>query len=144
MLTLASYLTQHNIKFHFDPNCFGLSKSIKVKYFLHEFMIDGDRMNNYKEVEAEIVAFFREFKVSDEKNAETATDYSDRKSADSCLLLSRLELLNSSVRDSLESRRSLASITSKKNLMLTEKIENSKKKITEILMKLKNMKPHDQ
>jgi hypothetical protein len=48
------------------------------------------------------------------------------------------------VRDSLESHRSLASIKSKKNLMLSEKIENSKKKSMEILMKLKNMKPHHQ
>ncbi len=91
MLALANYLTQHNIKFRFDPNCIGLSKSIRVKYFLHEFMIDGEsKMSNYKEVEAEIVAFFKEFKDLDEKTFETSTDYSDRKSADSCLLLSRL------------------------------------------------------
>lgn len=47
-------------------------------------------MNNYKEVEAEIMSFFREFKELNEKNIETLTDYSDRKSADSCLLLNRL------------------------------------------------------
>lgn len=91
MLEVATYLTQHSIKFRFDPKCIGLSKSIKVKYFLHEFMVDTDnKMNNYKEVQAEIVAFFKEFKEVKEKTIETSTDYSDRKSADSCLLLNRL------------------------------------------------------
>jgi hypothetical protein len=52
LLSLANYLTQHNIRFHFDPSALGLSKDIKVKYFLHEFMIDSDRkMLSYKEVE---------------------------------------------------------------------------------------------
>lgn len=35
MLTLANHLTQHNIRFRFDPSALGLSKDIKVKYFLH-------------------------------------------------------------------------------------------------------------
>jgi len=56
---MASYLTKHNIKFRFDPKCLGLSKDIKVKYFLHEFAIDTERkMVNYKEAEEEIMAFF--------------------------------------------------------------------------------------
>lgn len=34
MLNLASYLTQNGIRFKFDPLNLGLSKEIKVKYFL--------------------------------------------------------------------------------------------------------------
>jgi len=41
MLNLASYLTQHGIKFKFDPANIGLSKDIKLKYFLNEFSIDN-------------------------------------------------------------------------------------------------------
>jgi hypothetical protein len=59
MLTLANYLTQHSIKFRFEPRLLGLSKDIKVKYFLHEFMVDSERkMLNFKEVEQEILSFF--------------------------------------------------------------------------------------
>lgn len=49
MLSLASYLTQRNIKFNFDPRCLGLDNEMKVKYFLQEFMIDSERkMDNFK------------------------------------------------------------------------------------------------
>lgn len=52
MLTLANYLAQNNIKFHFDPYCLGLSKEIKIKYFLHEFCIDSEKkIAGFKEVE---------------------------------------------------------------------------------------------
>jgi hypothetical protein len=51
MLNLASYLTQNGIKFKFDPNNIGLSKEIKLKYFLNEFSIDNDKkMLNFKEI----------------------------------------------------------------------------------------------
>lgn len=40
MLSLANYLTQKNVKFSFDPHCLGLSKEIRVKYFLNEFVLD--------------------------------------------------------------------------------------------------------
>lgn len=82
-------------------------------------MIDSDqKMNNYKEVEEEIVKFFNTFRLNYTKNQETSTDFSDRKSADSALLLNRIEQINS--RDSWDSgHRSLATNRSKKNLMLS-------------------------
>jgi Lon protease-like protein len=128
MLTLANYLTQHNIRFHFDPAALGLSKDIKIKYFLHEFMIDSDRkMLSFKEVEQEIMEFFQAFRSRYQKNEETSTDYSDRKSADSAMLLNRLELI--SKRESWDCKqKGLTTDRSKKNLMLSEKIEHSKKK----------------
>ena len=91
MLTLASFLTQHSIKFRFDPCSLGLSKDIKIKYFLHEFMIDSEsKIANFKKVEGEILDFFQDFRSRYQKNEETSTDYSDRKSADSAMRLNRL------------------------------------------------------
>ena len=55
MMSLARYLTKQDIKFRFDPDCLGLSKDIKVKYFLTEFMIDSENQNEYyDQVAAEI------------------------------------------------------------------------------------------
>ncbi len=34
MLDLTRYLAKQDIKYHFDPKCIGLSKEIKVKYFM--------------------------------------------------------------------------------------------------------------
>lgn len=143
MLSLANYLTQHSIRFHFDPSALGLSKDIKVKYFLHEFMIDSERkMLSFKEVEQEIMDFFQDFRSKYKKNEETSTDYTDRKSADSAMLLNRIELI-SKQRESWDYKsKGLTTDRSKKNLMLSEKIEHSKKKSQEILERLKNMKPH--
>jgi hypothetical protein len=53
MVSLAGYLTQQGIKFRFDPGLLGLSKEIKVKYFLSEFAIENEaKMNSFKEEEA--------------------------------------------------------------------------------------------
>ena len=55
MMSLARYLTKQDIKFRFDPYCLGLSKDIKVKYFLTEFMVDSENQNEYyDQVAAEI------------------------------------------------------------------------------------------
>jgi hypothetical protein len=49
ILNLATYLTQNGIKFKFNPRNLGLSKDIKVKYFLNEFAIDNDKkLANFK------------------------------------------------------------------------------------------------
>lgn len=49
MLNLATYLTQAGIRFRFEPRNLGLSRDIKVKYFLDEFSIDAERkLLNYK------------------------------------------------------------------------------------------------
>ena len=56
MLNLTSYLTQNGIKFKFDPSSMGLSKDIKLKYFLSEFSFDNDKkISNYKQTEEEIL-----------------------------------------------------------------------------------------
>lgn len=69
MLSLASFLTQQNIKFHFDAKYLGLDKEMKAKYFLHEFMVDAkNKMGNFKIVEGEISTFFREFKELSSQN----------------------------------------------------------------------------
>lgn len=91
MLSLAGYLAQQGIKFRFDPALLGLSKEIKVKYFLSEFAIDNEgKMNNFKEEEASITQFFSEFRSRYQKTVETPHEFFDRKSADSALLLNRL------------------------------------------------------
>ena len=65
MLNLATYLTQNGLKFKFNPKNIGLSKDIKVKYFLSEFAIDNEKkLANYKEVEEDILRFFSEFRES--------------------------------------------------------------------------------
>ena len=47
---MAGYLTGCGVKFNFDPKCVGLSKDIKIKYFLKEFSIDSEnKLANYKE-----------------------------------------------------------------------------------------------
>jgi hypothetical protein len=57
------------------------------------------------------------------------------------MLLNRLELI--SKRESWDyNQKGLTTDRSKKNLMLSEKIEHSKKKSLEILERLKNFKPH--
>lgn len=71
--------------------------------------------------------FFENFRNRYQKTEETSTDYSDRKSADSAMLLNRLEFI--SKRESWDFKgKALTTDRSKKNLMLSEKIENSKKK----------------
>lgn len=94
MIALTRYLTKHNIKFHFDPDCLGLSKDIKVKYFLQEFMVDSENQNEYyEEVTAEIEEYFQDFKTTYGREEEASTDFTERKSADSALL-GRLGMLN--------------------------------------------------
>lgn len=39
-MNLASYLAKNGVKFAFNPQCVGLSRDIKIKYFLAEFSID--------------------------------------------------------------------------------------------------------
>jgi len=56
-------------------------------------------MNNFKEVEEEIIAFFEEFKAMNEKNLQISTKFYDRKSADSYLLINRIESFNLNGRD---------------------------------------------
>jgi hypothetical protein len=57
------------------------------------------------------------------------------------MLLNRIELI--SKRESWDCHsKGLTTDRSKKNLMLSEKIEHSKKKSMEILERLKNLKPH--
>lgn len=69
LLSLASFLTQQNIKFSFDPRCMGLDSELKVKYLLNEFMVDSqNKMSNFKVVEGEIGSFFRMFKEIDSKS----------------------------------------------------------------------------
>lgn len=58
-------------------------------------MIDGDRkMLSYQEVEEDIVQFFQQFRARHQKNQETVPNFVDRKSADSALLLSRIDALS--------------------------------------------------
>jgi hypothetical protein len=58
-------------------------------------MIDGDRkMLSYQEVEEDIVQFFQQFRARHQKNQETVLNFVDRKSADSALLLSRIDALS--------------------------------------------------
>ena len=42
MVQLAEHLTRMGIKYAFDPDCLGLCKDMRVKYFLNEFTIDSD------------------------------------------------------------------------------------------------------
>ena len=94
MLSLANYLTQKNVKFRFDPNNLGLSKEIKVKYFLNEFVLDDEnKMTNYKQAEEQITDFFKDFRTRKAKPEEELVDFTDRNSADSALLLNRIEML---------------------------------------------------
>jgi len=56
MLNLANYLASNGITFTFDPECLGLSKDIKIKYFLDKFSIDNEgKLANYKRIEEEIL-----------------------------------------------------------------------------------------
>lgn len=94
MMTLTRYLVKNDIKFHFDPDCLGLSKDIKVKYFLTEFMVDSENQNDYYEqVSAEIEEYFQDFRMTYGREDEASTDFTERKSADSALL-GKLGMLN--------------------------------------------------
>jgi len=56
-------LAGNGIKFTFDPKCMGLSKDIKIKYFLKEFSIDNEnKLTNYKDNEKKISNFFQQLK----------------------------------------------------------------------------------
>lgn len=49
LMNLASYLAKKGIKFGFDPKCVGLSRDIKIKYFLGEFVVDYEnKFANFK------------------------------------------------------------------------------------------------
>ena len=49
-MNLVGYLTSNGLNFNFDPCCVGLSKDIKIKYFLKEFTIHNEnKLANYKE-----------------------------------------------------------------------------------------------
>jgi hypothetical protein len=68
MLNLTFYLTERGIKFLFDPDNVGLSKDIKIKYFLKDFSIDTEnKFANYKETSEAVVEYFTEFKKRQEK-----------------------------------------------------------------------------
>ena len=140
MLNLATYLTQAGIRFRFEPRNLGLSRDIKVKYFLDEFSIDAERkLLNYKEAEEAIVRFFGDFREQEKEHPKSSTLIMDRKSADSANLFGS----STTTRESWEvksnkSSNSARAIMTKNSLK--EKIENSKKKSLEILSKLKNMK----
>lgn len=140
MLNLANFLTQQGIKFKFHPSNLGLSKDIKVKYFLSEFAIDDKKLSNYKEVEEDIVKFFGDFRDTSEDKDKDKEQSSllDRKSADSANLFG-----SNTTRESWEVKSSKSSNSARAMMAknsLKEKIENSKKKSLEILSKLKNMK----
>ena len=136
VLSLANYLTQNGIKFAFNPQNLGLSKDIHVKYFLNEFSIDSEhKLNNYKEIEHDIVIFFEDFKNG---SVEDKTDglYSDRKSADCAIYAASIITRESwGVKSSKSANEAKMLRTS-----LSEKVENSKKKSQEILARLKNLK----
>ena len=67
MTSLAGYLTSNGVKFAFDPKCVGLSKEIKIKYFLKEFSIDNDnKLANYKDNEKKISNFFHQLKNTEQ------------------------------------------------------------------------------
>ena len=88
MVCLARYLSQAGIKFRFNPSNVGLSQEIKLKYFLADFTVDVEgHEQNFKEAEAEIRAFFTEFKNSSPDLSEEEEERV-RKSADSALTLS--------------------------------------------------------
>lgn len=133
MLSLANYLTQNGIRFVFDPDCLGLSKDIRVKYFLNEFSVDHERkLANYKEAEEEVVRFFSDFKKKYAKEETTTSSIYDRKSADSANHLGSVTTRESwEVKSSKSSNSAKVSMT--KAQTLNEKIENSKKKSLEIL-----------
>ena len=127
MLNLATYLTQAGIRFRFEPRNLGLSREIKVKYFLDEFSIDNERkLLNYKEVEEAIVRYFGDFRDQVKEHPMSST-LIDRKSADSANLFGS----STTTRESWEvksnkSSNSARAIMTKNSLK--EKIENSKKK----------------
>jgi hypothetical protein len=127
MLNLATYLTQAGIRFRFEPRNLGLSREIKVKYFLDEFSIDTERkLLNYKEAEEAIVRFFGDFK-DQEKEHPKSSNLIDRKSADSAnLFVSSTTTRESWEVKSNKSSNSARAIMTKNSLK--EKIENSKKK----------------
>ena len=63
LMNLANYLAQSGIKFRFDGRCVGLSKDIKIKYFLREFAIDNEnKLVHYRENEARIIAYFEKIR----------------------------------------------------------------------------------
>lgn len=127
MVGLANYLTSQGIRFVFDPRCLGLSRDIRVKYFLNEFAVDHERkLANFKEVQADIRQFFLEFRNVPEKEEELC-EYLDRKSADSANLLASITTRESwDVKSSKSSNSATANMS--KNKSLADKIENSKKK----------------
>ena len=131
MLNLATYLTQSGIRFQFDPKGIGLSKDIRIKYFLKEFAIDNEhKLANYKVVEEQVNAFFTEFKELQEERNPKETPKSatclDRKSADSANLFGSAGTRESwGVESNKSSNSARANMT--KNT-LSEKVENSKKK----------------
>lgn len=129
MLNLATYLTQSGLKFKFNPKNIGLSKDIKVKYFLSEFAIDNEKkLANYKEVEEDILRFFSEFREScEEKEHPKSSTIIDRKSADSANLFGS----STTTRESWEVKSNKSSNSARAMMTknsLKEKIENSKKK----------------
>ena len=64
LLALANYLTNNGIRFAFEPQCVGLSKDIKIKYFLTEFAIDHqNKLANYKDNEEKINEYFEELRA---------------------------------------------------------------------------------
>lgn len=50
-------------------------------------------MSNFKQLEQQINTFFREFRTRPPQPQEEEIDFTDRKSADSALLLNRIEML---------------------------------------------------
>ena len=127
MLNLATYLTQTGIRFRFEPGNLGLSREIKVKYFLDEFSIDADRkLLNYKEAQEGIVRFFGDFRDQEKEYSKSFT-LIDRKSAESANLFGSTTTTRESWEvKSNKSSNSARAIMTKNSLK--EKIENSKKK----------------
>lgn len=69
MVLLAEHLTRMGIKYAFDPDCLGLCKDMRVKYFLNEFTIDFDgQEEHFEELKADIHKFFKELKGSSAPN----------------------------------------------------------------------------
>lgn len=63
LMDVASFLAKKGLKFDFDPRCVGLSKDIKIKYFLGEFEMDSEnKFVNFKENQAKIQEFFEELR----------------------------------------------------------------------------------
>lgn len=67
-MSLATFLSRKGVKFVFDPKCVGLSRDIKIKYFLGEFAMDYDnKFANFKQNEQLILEFIEDLKGAEKE-----------------------------------------------------------------------------